>query len=456
MPSNPIHQSDIRLNYGLLATIFESAMEGPKEKQFFSSCIQQIQHNNPEQQQSLNHMFYSVITRPQGYRAFLNYIQDQIQKFIVESSPRDFIPSASSYSSSPYHHQAANNNLHGHYQQSSHYSPNVNHSSGHHGSSSSGAAFPVSLMGGSNGGGGGCGGGNGGNSKASPISSPRQMMNINAKQYILVTEYTFVCVFQELVLVPSSPSTATAASANARQQQQQQPQQQQQRTFTRNMFRPIQEYRLLDIFDTLDTQARGVIRMRDMYMVLVCLVARQASILTKFLYQFGEYIFQMFREIPPHYSEIPLMSRGHHHYGPSLLSTHRNVMDIDKDVYQNQNQSHNSGVIKMEHVLKLATVAQISVSRVQREMNKVIRASAPKILEKNVAATSSSTTSSSSPSNTHSSSPTVAFQQLVLLEDNYSRMISKEDFMLIYFAVFSSEASSSYSSGSSKISSTRN
>lgn len=191
-------EQQLRLNYTLLASIFESAMEGPREKKLFSSLIQ-----NNQQLTSVNQLLYTIVTRAQGYRAFLNFVHDKIQKYILEVSPRDVNPPNSATTQQhhhyPYHSQS----------------------------------FPITI------------------NRASPMSSPRQM---NMKQYTLVTEYNFVTVFQEIFLLPDDSSGQS---------------------------KQIEEYKLLDIFDTLDTQGRGVVKIRDMYMVLVCLVAKQGNILTK-------------------------------------------------------------------------------------------------------------------------------------------------------------------------------
>jgi hypothetical protein len=171
-------------------------MEGPKEKKLFSSLIQ-----NNQQLTSVNQLLYTIVTRTQGYRAFLNFVHDKIQRYILEVSPRDTNPpnSVTMQQHHPYHSQS----------------------------------FPITI------------------NRASPMSSPRQM---NMKQYTLVTEYTFVTVFQEVFLLPEDSSGQS---------------------------KHIEEYKLLDIFDTLDTQGKGVVKIRDMYMVLVCLVAKQGNILTK-------------------------------------------------------------------------------------------------------------------------------------------------------------------------------
>jgi hypothetical protein len=54
------------------------------------------------------------------------------------------------------------------------------------------------------------------------------------------------------------------------------------------------EHQLLDIFDSLDTSNKGTVSVECTYMLLCMLVAKEAGVLTRFLYQFGSYAYDLF------------------------------------------------------------------------------------------------------------------------------------------------------------------
>jgi hypothetical protein len=54
------------------------------------------------------------------------------------------------------------------------------------------------------------------------------------------------------------------------------------------------EHQLLDIFDSLDTSNKGTVSVECAYMLLCMLIAKEAGVLTRLLYQFGSYAYDLF------------------------------------------------------------------------------------------------------------------------------------------------------------------
>ncbi|KAF0978269.1 hypothetical protein FDP41_002784 [Naegleria fowleri] len=54
------------------------------------------------------------------------------------------------------------------------------------------------------------------------------------------------------------------------------------------------EYQLLDLFDILDVKGKGTITVESVYMFLCLFVCREGKLLTKFLYQFGGFVYDVF------------------------------------------------------------------------------------------------------------------------------------------------------------------
>ncbi|EFC45380.1 predicted protein [Naegleria gruberi] len=78
------------------------------------------------------------------------------------------------------------------------------------------------------------------------------------------------------------------------------------------------EYQLLDLFDILDVKGKGTISIESVYMFLCLFVCREGKLLTKFLYQFGEFVYDTFcsivtvneMETNPYLSSTPGRSRS--------------------------------------------------------------------------------------------------------------------------------------------------
>jgi hypothetical protein len=58
------------------------------------------------------------------------------------------------------------------------------------------------------------------------------------------------------------------------------------------------EAQVLDMFDSLDTGSKGTVSVECTYMLLCMLVAKEAGVLTRFLYQFGQFAYDLFMVRP--------------------------------------------------------------------------------------------------------------------------------------------------------------
>ncbi|KAG2385943.1 hypothetical protein C9374_003092 [Naegleria lovaniensis] len=88
------------------------------------------------------------------------------------------------------------------------------------------------------------------------------------------------------------------------------------------------EYQLLDLFDILDVKGKGTITIESVYMFLCLFVCREGKLLTKFLYQFGGFVYDVFcgesqmQQVED--AQFQVYNHHHHqnnHHSPNKTST---------------------------------------------------------------------------------------------------------------------------------------